>query len=162
MTSFESNSPATIALAGFPPGVARLVGWDATDGVAFVLLDVGPPEYRYAYAVWLEEINGRWEETHSGNADGGWRAAPRDGTLGMLVDWDEVSPDADLVRIKFGSETRDVTVHDGIYLTTWKEIPDPSDTGFPEEVAIRVRGEWGPVTGPRILWRPFFNRDAAP
>jgi len=144
MVESESNSPVAVALAGFAPGVAHVLAWDTSHTVAFVVLDVGPPEYCYAYAVWLEKRNGEWEEGSSGNAAGGWAPTDPNEQSGMVVIWDELPKEADLVRVEFASTSRDVQAENGMFLATWKGVPRPDDAVWPRAIAFRARGKWRP------------------
>lgn len=143
MVESKSNSPVAVALAGFAPGVARVLAWDASDTLAFVVLDVGPPEYCYAYAVWLEKRGRDWEEGSSGNAAGGWMPNPGEES-GMVVVWEELPEETDLVRVEFAGSVREVEAQNGIFLATWKGVPRPDDAVWPRAIAFRARGKWRP------------------
>lgn len=127
-------------MAGLPPAHCRVVASASEGADGFVVLDTGPPEYRYLYAVSVERQDGGWAEGSSGNAVG-WTATDRDRELGTLAAWDEAPADADRVRVAFGGEVREAPVANGVYLVAWWRVPCPADD-WPRAVAFRVGDAW--------------------
>src|SRR5262245_58436811 len=132
------ETPEAAAMAGFPPSNCRVVASDVNGDHAYVLLDVGSPGQPYLYGSNCVRSGAEWIEANSGNG-GGWSLTDEQTGLGTWCVWDDVPPDADLVRVEFDGRVSEHPVRDGFYFVVWWNQPITIE---PAVMAIRVRGEW--------------------
>jgi len=132
------QTPEAAAMAGLPPEYCRVVASEANGDCAYVLLDTGSPGQPYLYGVNCVRVGAEWQESSSGNG-GGWSLTDERTELGVWCVWDDVEPEADLVRVEFDGRVSEHPVRNGIYFVVWWNQPVSIE---PTVMAIRVHGKW--------------------
>jgi hypothetical protein len=132
------ETPKAAAMVGFPPKYCRVVASEVNGDHAYVLLDTGSPGRPYLYGVNCVRLGGEWHDSSSGNGPG-WSLTDDRTELGVWCVWDDVDPEADLVRVEFKGRVTEYPVTNGIYFALWWNQPV---TIGPTVTAIRVHGEW--------------------
>jgi hypothetical protein len=129
-------------MEGFPAAYCRVlaVAVDGDDG--FVMLDTGPREYRYLYGGAVKRLADGWCGLADSNGGGtGWTRTEADHDLGVVYICNEAPAHADIVRVSWRGELREVPVQNGVYLAAWWREPCP-DRDWPWTTACRIDGRW--------------------
>lgn len=139
-------TPEAAAMQGFPAAYCRVLAVDVDGDDGFVMLDTGPAEYRYLYGGTVKRMAGGWCGGADSNGGGvGWTLTDWDHHIGVVHLCDEAPPGADVVRVSWRGEEREVPVRNGVYLVTWWREPN-SEGDMPRVTEFRVGSRWIEVT----------------